>query len=154
MSTLNALGLKIVIVISEFNTVITESLLNGAMDAYLSAGGKEDDITIYRVPGAYEIPGTVNQVLTNKSPDAVVTLGAVIRGGTPHFDYVASECARGVSELSMAHDIPIMFGVLTTDNLSQALERSGTNAGNKGWDVMEAAIQTSVVYKDIQSQSN
>ena len=154
MSASNALGLKVVIVISEFNPVITESLLNGAMDAYLTAGGKEDDVTIYRVPGAYEIPGTVKQVLANQSPDAVVTLGAVIRGGTPHFDYVASECARGVSELSMQYDIPIMFGVLTTDNLQQALERSGTKAGNKGWDVMEAAIQTSVVYKDIQSQSN
>ena len=151
MSTSNALGLKVVIVISEFNLVITESLLNGAMDAYLTAGGKEDDVTIYRVPGAYEIPGTVKQVLTNQSPDAVVTLGAVIRGGTPHFDYVAGECAHGVSELSMQYDIPIMFGVLTTDNLPQALERSGTKAGNKGWDVMEAAIQTSAVYKDIQS---
>ena len=154
MSTPNALGLNVVIVISEFNPVITESLLNGAMDAYLTAGGKEDDVTIYRVPGAYEIPGTVKQVLENQSPDAVVTLGAVIRGGTPHFDYVAGECARGVSELSMKYDIPIMFGVLTTDNLQQALERSGTKAGNKGWDVMEAAIQTSAVYKDIQSQSN
>jgi 6,7-dimethyl-8-ribityllumazine synthase len=117
MSTSNALGLKVVIVISEFNPVITESLLNGAMDAYFSAGGKEDDVTIYRVPGAYEIPGTVKQVLTNQSPDAVVTLGAVIRGGTPHFDYVAGECAHGVNELSMQYDIPIMFGVLTTDNL-------------------------------------
>jgi 6,7-dimethyl-8-ribityllumazine synthase len=154
VSTPNALGLNVVIVISEFNPVITESLLNGAMDAYLTAGGKEDDVTIYRVPGAYEIPGTVKQVLENQSPDAVVTLGAVIRGGTPHFDYVAGECARGVSELSMQYDIPIMFGVLTTDNLQQALERSGTKAGNKGWDVMEAAIQTSAVYKDIQSQSN
>ena len=154
MSTPNALGLNVVIVISEFNPVITESLLNGAMDAYLTAGGKEDDVTIYRVPGAYEIPGTVKQVLESQSPDAVVTIGAVIRGGTPHFDYVAGECARGVSELSMQYDIPIMFGVLTTDNLQQALERSGTKAGNKGWDVMEAAIQTSAVYKDIQSQSN
>jgi 6,7-dimethyl-8-ribityllumazine synthase len=154
VSTPNALGLNVVIVISEFNPVITESLLNGAMDAYLTAGGKEDDVTIYRVPGAYEIPGTVKQVLENQSPDAVVTLGAVIRGGTPHFDYVAGECARGVSELSMQYDIPIMFGVLTTDNLQQALERSGTKAGNKGWDVMEAAIQTSAVYKDIKSQSN
>ena len=154
MLTSNALDLNVVIVISEFNPVITESLLNGAMDAYLSAGGKEEDVTIYRVPGAYEIPGTVKQVLTNQSPDVVVTLGAVIRGGTPHFDYVAGECAHGVSELSMKYDIPIMFGVLTTDNLPQAMERSGTKAGNKGWDVMEAAIQTSAVYKDIQSQSN
>jgi len=154
MSTPKALGLKVVIVLSEFNSVITESLFNGAMEAYLTAGGKADDVTIYRVPGAYEIPGTVKQVLTNQSPNAVVTLGAVIRGGTPHFDYVAGECARGVSELSMQYDIPIMFGVLTTDNLQQALERSGTKAGNKGWDVMEAAIQTATVYKDIQSQSN
>ena len=154
MSTTSALGLNIVIVISEFNPVITESLLNGAMDAYIASGGKKDGITIYRVPGAYEIPGTVKQVLVNQSPDVVLTLGAVIRGGTPHFDYVAGECARGVSELSMQYDIPIMFGVLTTDNLQQALERSGTKAGNKGWDVMEAAIKTVMVYKDLQSQSN
>ena len=124
------------------------------MDAYIAGGGKEEDVTIYRVPGAFEIPGAVKQVLANQSPDVVVTLGAVIRGGTPHFDYVAGECARGVSELSMQYDIPIMFGVLTTDNLQQALERSGTKAGNKGWDVMGAAIQTAAVYKDIQSQSN
>ena len=154
MSTPSALGLNVVIVISEFNPIITESLLNGAMDAYIAGGGKEDGVTIYRVPGAYEIPGTVKQVLANQSPDAVLTLGAVIRGGTPHFDYVAGECARGVSELSMQYDIPIMFGVLTTDNLQQALERSGTKTGNKGWDVMEAAIKTATVYKDIQSQSN
>jgi len=149
-----AKGLKVVIIISEFNPVITESLLNGAMDAYLTSGGKETDISIYRVPGAFEIPGTVKQVLANQSPDAVVTLGAVIRGDTPHFDYVAGECARGVSDLSMQYDIPIIFGILTTDNLQQALERSGIKAGNKGWDVMEAAIQTVAVYKDIQSQSN
>jgi 6,7-dimethyl-8-ribityllumazine synthase len=154
MSATSALGLNVVIVISEFNPVITDSLLNGAMDAYITGGGNENDVTVYRVPGAYEIPGTVKQVLVNQSPDAVVTLGAVIRGGTPHFDYVAGECARGVSELSMQYDIPIMFGVLTTDNLQQALERSGTKAGNKGWDVMEAAIQTAAVYKDIQSPSN
>lgn len=153
MSNSSALGLNIVIVISEFNPVITESLLSGAMDAYITHGGKEEDIKIYRVPGAYEIPGTVKQVLVNQSPDAILTLGAVIRGGTPHFDYVAGECARGISELSLNYDIPIMFGVLTTDNLQQALERSGTKAGNKGWDVMEAAIQTFSVYKDIKSQS-
>ena len=153
MST-SSVGLKVVIVISEFNSVITESLLNGAMDAYIAGGGKEKDVTIYRVPGAYEIPGTVKQVLVNKSPDAVLTLGAVIRGGTPHFDYVAGECARGVSELSRAYNVPITFGVLTTDNLQQALERSGTKAGNKGWDVMNATIQTAGVYKDIQTQSN
>ena len=154
MSISSASGLNTVIVISEFNPVITESLLNGAIDAYIAGGGKEEDLKIYRVPGAYEIPGTVKQVLVNQSPDVVVTLGAVIRGETPHFNYVAGECARGVSELSMQYDIPIMFGVLTTDNLQQALERAGTKAGNKGWDVMEAAIQTFAVYKDIKSQSN
>jgi 6,7-dimethyl-8-ribityllumazine synthase len=150
----SAFGLDVAIVISEFNLVIAESLLSGAIDAYTTGGGKEENIKIYRVPGAYEIPGTVKQVLANKSLDAVVTLGAVIRGETPHFDYVAGECARGISELSMAHDIPIMFGVLTTDNLQQALERSSTKTGNKGWNVMEAAIKTVAVYKDIRSQSN
>lgn len=146
-----AFGLNVVIVISEFNPVITESLLSGAMDAYITRGGKEEEVKIYRIPGAYEIPGTVKQVLANQTPDVVVTLGAVIRGETPHFDFVAGQCARGVSELSILYDIPIVFGVLTTDNLQQALERSSTKAGNKGWDVMEAAIQTAAVYKDIQS---
>ena len=154
MSRLPAFDLNVVIVKSEFNLAITESLLNGAMEAYLTSGGKEENVTIYRVPGAYEIPGTVKQVLANQSPDVVITLGAVIRGKTPHFDYVAGECARGISKLSMEYDIPIMFGVLTTDNFQQALERSGTKASNKGWDVMEAAIQTYAVYKDIQSKSN
>jgi GTP cyclohydrolase II len=125
----SAFGLDVAIVISEFNLVIAESLLSGAIDAYTTGGGKEENIKIYRVPGAYEIPGTVKQVLANKSLDAVVTLGAVIRGETPHFDYVAGECARGISELSMAHDIPIMFGVLTTDNLQQ--EGRGIGLKNK-----------------------
>ena len=147
----SSLNLKVFIVMSEFNSTITEFLLDGAMDAYIRSGGNKEDVKIYRVPGAYEIPGTVKQVLINKSPDVVVTLGAVIRGETPHFDYISSECARGLSELSIKHNIPIMFGVLTVDNFQQALERSDTNLGNKGYAVMEAAIQTSAVYKDIQS---
>ena len=154
MITLNAAGKKVVIVMSEFNPMITESLLNGAMDAYLHNGGSEELVSVYKVPGAYEIPGTVKQVLDHAKPDAVVTLGAVIRGGTPHFDYVAGECARGVAVLSTKYDIPIMFGVLTTDNLQQAQERAGTKAGNKGWEVMEAALQTIQVYEDIRSNQN
>jgi len=145
---------KIVIVISEFNSVIIESLLNGAIDAYIANGGKESDLKIYRVPGAFEIPGTVKCVLENNSPDAVVTLGAVVKGETPHFDYVAGECARGICELSIDYSIPIMFGVITTDDFQQALNRSGSNTSNKGWEVMQAAFKTIKVYRDIKSQSN
>jgi 6,7-dimethyl-8-ribityllumazine synthase len=151
MSSHSASGYKIAIVISKFNEVITDSLLEGAKKSFFNAGGKESNISIYTVPGAFEIPATVKQVLDNEQPHAIVTLGAVIRGGTPHFDYVAGECARGVMDLSMNSNIPILFGVLTTDNLQQALGRSGDGTANKGWEVMDAAIQTIATYKDIQS---
>ena len=139
------------IVISRFNEVITDSLLKGAKKAFLNAGGKESNLSIYTVPGAFEIPATVKQVLDNEHPSAIVTLGAVIRGETSHFDYVAGECARGVMDLSMNSKIPIMFGVLTTNNLQEALDRSEDGTANKGWEVMDAAIQTIATYKDIQS---
>lgn len=151
MPSYSASSYKITIVISKFNEMITDLLLEGAKKAFLNAGGKESNISLYTVPGAFEIPATVKQVLDNNKPHAIVTLGAVIRGGTPHFDYVAGECARGLMDLSMNSDIPIMFGVLTTDNLQQALDRSGNGTANKGWEVMDAAIQTIATFKDIKS---
>ena len=153
MSTPKALGLKIVIVTSEFNPVITESLLNGAMDAYFSAGGKEDDVTIYRVPGAFEIPGTIQKILTSQDSDAIVALGAIIRGETPHFDYVARESAQGIAELSRNARIPIINGVITTNNVIQAKARSEVGGRNKGWESIEAALQTISVYQKIFSIS-
>ncbi len=151
MSTNSTNNYKIAIVISEFNEVITDSLLDGAKKSFSNAGGHESNLSIYTVPGAFEIPATVKQVLDNQHNHAIVTLGAVIRGGTPHFDYVAGECARGVMDLSMNSEIPIMFGVLTTDNLQQALDRSGDGTTNKGWEVMDAAMQAIATYKEIQS---
>ena len=139
MSTPLAFGLNVVIVISEFNPVITESLLSGAMDAYITGGGKEEEVKIYRTPGAYEIPGTVKQVLANQSPDVVVTLGAVIRGETPHFDYICQEVARGIGEIILKEEVPVSFGVLTTDTIDQALSRASKEGENKGKD---AAICT------------
>ncbi len=151
MSTPSALGLNIIIVVSEFNSVISDSLLNGAIDAYITSGGKEEDLKIYRVPEAYEIPGTVKQVLINQSLDAVVTLGSVIRGETPHFDYISLETFRGIAEISRTSNIPVINGVLTTDNLDQAEARSIIGGRNKGHEAMEAALKTIDVYKEIYS---
>jgi len=141
---------KITIVAAEFNQVISQSLLDGAIDSFFFHGGKEENLSIIRVPGAFEIPGTVKQILENQKPDAVVTLGAVIRGGTPHFDFVAGESSRGIAELSRQFDVPVLFGILTTNNFEQALERAGTKSSNKGWEVMESAIKMVSVYRDFR----
>jgi len=144
-----AKNVKVGIVVSEFNRLITDALYYGAVDAYRFHTGTRENIFTFRVPGAFEIPGTVNQLLKKSQVDAIVALGAVIRGGTPHFDYVAGEVSRGIGELSRSSDIPIVFGILTTDTLQQARERAGTKASNKGWEVMEAALKTLNVYQEI-----
>ena len=149
-STFLANGKKIAIVMSEFNHTITTLLFNEARKTYLDHGGNSDLLSVYKVPGAFEIPGTVKIVLDNLDYDAIVTLGAVIRGETPHFDFISSECARGISNLSIAYSIPIIFGVLTTDDLQQALYRSSVDGSNKGKEVMEAALQTIHVYEGIK----
>ena len=150
-SKLSAQDQHIIIVISEFNTKITERLLKGAVDAYLHYDGLDSNLKIYRVPGAFEIPGTVQQILKNQRSDAIVALGAVIRGETPHFDFVAGESTHGISQLSRNTDIPIINAILTTDNGEQAMKRSVPGGRNKGWDAMEAALQTISVYREIQS---
>ena len=141
---LNASGLKIGIVVSRFNVVITESLLNGAIDELVKHGVNESNIEIIRVPGAFEIP-LVAKKLCSRGNDAIVCLGAVIRGETPHFEYVASEAARGVASVAREADIPVMFGVLTTYTYDQALERSKTH-GNK---IMKSTIDTIKLYEKI-----
>ena len=151
MSTSSNNRLKISIVVSQFSESISNSLLEGAKRAFLDAGGKILDLSIFFVPGAYEIPATVRQVLKNiPHLDAIVTLGSIIRGETAHFDYVAGECSRGIMELSLNTDIPILFGVLTTENVQQALKRSGEGVNNKGYEVMNSAIKTIKTFKDIQ----
>ena len=152
-SEFSAIKTSIVIVVSEFNAKIIENLLQGALDAFTHHGGNKSDIIIYRVPGAFEIPGTIVQIMKNHSPDAIVALGAVIRGETPHFDYIAGESAKGIAEISRSANIPIINGILTTDNARQAEDRSQVGGRNKGWDSMESALQTINVYQEIFSAS-
>ena len=137
---INAAGLKFGIVVSRFNSFISERLVEGAVDALVRNGAKDGDITIAKVPGAFEIPATA-KLLANKGFDAVICLGTVIRGSTPHFDYVASEVSKGVAQVSMDSKIPVIFGVLTTDNIEQAIERAGTKSGNKGFEAAVTAIE-------------
>ena len=141
----------IIIVVSEFNAKITGRLLEGAKDAFSNHKCLESNLKIYRVPGAFEIPGTIQQIIKKHHPDAIVALGAVIRGETPHFDFVAGESAHGISNLNLQTDIPIINGILTTDNVDQAMARSKPGGRNKGWEAMEAALQTISVYRKIQT---
>lgn len=141
--------LKIAIVASRFNEFITKELIGGAEDTLLRHNINTDDIDLYRVPGAFEIPSVCNKIAKSGKYDAVITLGAVIRGSTPHFDYVAAEVSKGVAAVSMQYDIPVIFGVLTTDTIEQAVERAGTKAGNKGSDAAMAALEMINLYKGI-----
>ena len=152
-SKLSAQDQHIIIVISEFNAKITKRLLKGAKDAFFHYYGIESNLKIYRVPGAFEIPGTIQQILPHHKPHAIIALGAVIRGETPHFDIVAGESAHGISKLSRIMDIPIINGVLTTDNVDQAMKRSEPGGRNKGWDAIEAALKTISVYQSIRTVS-
>lgn len=146
---LDAKGLKFAVVLSRFNSFIGEKLLEGAIDAIKRHGGDENLIDIVRVPGAFEIPLAAKKMAAKKGIDAVICLGAVIRGGTPHFDYVASEVSKGVATVSLDSGLPVSFGVITTDNLEQAIERSGSKAGNKGFDAAVSAIEMSNLLKTI-----
>ncbi len=146
---LDAKGLKFAVILSRFNSFIGEKLLEGAIDAIKRHGGDENSIDIVRVPGAFEIPLAAKKMAAKKGIDAVICLGAVIRGGTPHFDYVASEVSKGVATVSLDSGLPVSFGVITTDNLEQAIERSGSKAGNKGFDAAVSAIEMSNLLKTI-----
>lgn len=141
--------MKIGIVASRFNQFVVDQLLQGARRALESQGIDEADAPVIWVPGAFEIPLVAERMAASGEFDAVIALGAVIRGGTPHFDYVAGECARGIREASQRHGVPIAFGVLTTDTVEQALERAAPGNGNKGHDVALAAIETARVLQDI-----
>lgn len=129
------------IAVGRFNSFVVESLLSGALDALKRHGVTDDNITIVRAPGAWELPLVAKKLIATEKYDAVVALGAVIRGGTPHFDFVAGECAKGLGVVSLESDIPVSFGVLTVDSIEQAIERSGTKAGNKGADAAMVAIE-------------
>ena len=147
---LDATGLKFGIIVGRFNSFIGERLLEGALDAIVRHGGSDDDIHVARVPGAYEIPLTAKKMAESGRYDAVICLGAVIRGATPHFDYVASEVAKGIAHVSLDSGIPVAFGVLTTDTIEQAVERAGTKMGNAGADAAVTAMEMAHVMQQIQ----
>ncbi len=141
--------LKIGIVVGRFNDFITSKLLGGALDALRRHGVDNEDIEIAWVPGAFEIPLIAKKMAHSQKYDAIITLGTVIRGATPHFDYVCNEVAKGVANTAMSSDVPVIFGVLTTDTIEQAVERAGTKAGNKGWDAGTSAIEMANLLKQL-----
>ena len=147
---LDGKGLTFGIVVSRFNSFICERLLEGALDALVRHGVSDADVTIARIPGAFEIPLAAQTMAASQKFDAVICLGAVIRGSTPHFDYVASEVSKGVASVSLQTGVPIAFGVLTTDTIEQAVERAGTKAGNKGFEAAVTAIETINVIKALK----
>ncbi len=138
---LQAKGLKFGVVISRFNDFITSKLLDGAMDALLRHGAKEDDIDIVKVPGSFEIPMVAKRMALKGEFNAIICLGTIIRGATPHFEYIAAEVSKGIASASMDTGVPIAFGIITSDTIEQAIERAGTKSGNKGWDAAITAIE-------------
>jgi len=146
---LQAKGLKFAIIVSRFNDFITSKLLDGAKDALLRHGAKEEDIDIARVPGSFEIPLIAKKLASKGTYNAVICLGTVIRGATPHFEYVAAEVSKGIAAASMETGVPIAFGVITSDTIEQAVERAGTKSGNKGWDAAITAIEMAQLIKKI-----
>jgi len=141
-------GLKFGIIVGRFNEFISTKLLSGALDALKRHGVKEDDVEIAWVPGAFEIPLIAKRMATSEKYDAIICLGAVIRGATPHFDYVCAEVSKGVSKVSLESELPVMFGVITTDTIEQAIERAGTKAGNKGWEAAVGALEMANLMKE------
>jgi 6,7-dimethyl-8-ribityllumazine synthase len=141
--------LRFGIVVSRFNNFITERLLEGALDALRRNGAEEDAIDIYRTPGSFEIPAVAKRLLERGTYDAVICLGAVIRGATPHFSYISAEVTKGIAQLSLQSTVPITFGVITADTIEQAIERAGTKVGNKGWDAALSAIEMANLYREL-----
>ena len=144
-------GLKIGIVVSRFNEFITSKLLGGALDALERHGVSDEDMEVAWVPGAFEIPMTASKMAASGKYDAIVCLGAVIRGATAHFDYVAAEASKGIANVGLKTGLPVIFGVITTDTIEQAIERAGTRVGNRGSEAAEAAIETANLYKSMDS---
>ena len=134
-------GKKFALVVSRFNNFITDRLQDGAVDGLLRSGARDDDIDVVKVPGAFEIPLMAKKIAATGRYHAIICLGAVIRGATPHFDYVSAEVSKGVASVSLESQIPVIFGILTTDTIEQAIERAGTKAGNKGWDAAVSAVE-------------
>jgi len=146
---LNGAGMKFGIVVSRFNDFVTGRLVDGAVDALVRNGVQENDVDVVKVPGAFEIPLVAQKLCNKKRYDAVICLGAVIRGATPHFNYVSAEASKGVAAVGMGADIPVMYGILTTDTVEQAIERAGAKSANKGWEAAMAAIEMVNLYKKL-----
>ena len=144
-------GKKFAVIVSRFNDFITEKLLSGALDALVRSGTADEDIEIVRVPGAFEIPLVAKKMAKTKRFDAVICLGAVIRGSTPHFDYISAEVSKGIALVGMESEIPVIFGVITTDTIEQAIERAGSKAGNKGWSAAIDAVEMANLLEIIES---
>ena len=147
---LSAEGFRFAIIVSRFNDFISSRLVEGAMDALKRHGAGEEQISVIKVPGAFEIPVVAKKLAGSNRFDALICLGAVIRGGTPHFDYVAAEVSKGIANVSLESKIPVTFGVLTTDNLEQAIERAGSKSGNKGYEASVAAIELVNLFKELE----
>lgn len=147
----SASNARYALVVARFNSFIVDSLQAGAIDALSRHGVSEKNITVVKVPGAYELPLIAKRLAESGNYDAIIALGAVIRGGTPHFDYVAGECAKGIGQVGMNHNLPVIFGVLTTDTIEQAIERAGTKAGNKGADAAMTAMELCSLFRKLQN---
>jgi 6,7-dimethyl-8-ribityllumazine synthase len=142
---------RVAIIASRFNHIITDRLVEGAEDTYVRFGGDTENLDLILVPGAFELPMALHKVLNDKKYDAVCCLGAVIRGSTPHFDYVSAEATKGIASVSLKHNTPVSFGLLTTDTLEQAIERAGSKAGNKGGEAMSGLIEMMNLYTELEN---
>lgn len=142
-------GKKFAIIFSRFNEFVGESLLKASYNCLLKHGVVETNIDVVKVPGAFELPATADRLASKKKYDAIICLGAIIKGATPHFDYVSSATSNGISQVSQKYSLPVIFGVLTTDTIEQAIERAGTKSGNKGWDAALAALEMADLFKSI-----
>ncbi len=144
-------GLKIAVIVSRFNSFISGRLLDGAQDCLIRHGVEEEDISVFWVPGAWEIPAVATNLVSSKSFDAVICLGAVIRGETPHFDYVTAENAKGIAQAGMNPSVPVIYGMVTADTVEQAIDRAGTKSGNKGFDAAMTALEMTSLFEQIHS---
>jgi 6,7-dimethyl-8-ribityllumazine synthase len=149
---LSSVGVKVAIIAGRFNAFIVDRLIDGAVDTFVRTGARDEDITVFRAPGSFEIPQVLRRVVEQNRFDAIVCLGAVIRGGTPHFEYVAGAVTKGVSSIAQTAPVPVTFGVLTTDTIEQAIERAGTKAGNKGAEAAMAAIEMVSLCREMEKR--
>lgn len=146
---LNAAGLKFAIVVARFNDFFSSKLLEGALDCLKRHGAKEEDISIVRVPGSFEIPYAASRLAKSNKYDAIICIGVVLRGNTPHYEHIAAEVTKGIARLGMEHDLPVIYGIVTADTLEQAIERSGSKSGNRGFNAAMTAIEMANLYRVI-----